>query len=89
MNVQALEDYQPLIVLALIVTSTLLETARPLVESEIPRWRHARRNLGMTVLAFVGFAGTAFLKAGSSKRFQTGAPSPTASRSSMRTGTRR
>lgn len=40
MQAQALEDYQPLVVLVMLVATTLLETARPKVESDIPRWRH-------------------------------------------------
>jgi sterol desaturase/sphingolipid hydroxylase (fatty acid hydroxylase superfamily) len=64
MTAQALEDYQPLLVLALLAATTLLETARPFVESAIPRWRHARRNLGIGALAFIAFGATGFLKAG-------------------------
>lgn len=65
LNVAALEDYVPGIVLAMLVVTTLLETLRPLVEYEIPRWRHARRNFGISLLAFVAFGATGFLKAGS------------------------
>lgn len=68
MNVQHLEEYQPLVILGMLVVTTLLETARPLVESEIPRWRHARRNLGLSLLAFVAFGATGFLKAGSASK---------------------
>src|SRR5262245_36344964 len=64
MTPQALEDYQPLLVLVLLAATTLLETARPFVESNVPRWRHARRNLGIGVLAFIAFGATGFLKAG-------------------------
>ena len=66
MTIEALENYQPLIVLVMFVLTLLLETARPLVESGIPRWRHLGRNLGISVAAFVAFGATGFLKAGSS-----------------------
>lgn len=63
MDLQTLADSEPLIVLFMLVATTVLETARPFVESAIPRWRHARRNLGIGVLAFAAFGATGFLKA--------------------------
>ena len=65
MDIVALEDYAPAIVLGMLAITSLLETARPLVEYEIPRWRHAGRNLGIGLLAFVAFGATGVLKAGS------------------------
>jgi sterol desaturase/sphingolipid hydroxylase (fatty acid hydroxylase superfamily) len=63
-TIEWLATYQPLIVPIMLVLTVLLETIRPLAQSDIHRWRHARRNLGITTLAFVTFGSLGGVKAG-------------------------
>jgi sterol desaturase/sphingolipid hydroxylase (fatty acid hydroxylase superfamily) len=63
MTIESLATYQPLIVPIMLGLTVLLETARPLAQSDEYRWRHARRNLGITLLAFVAFAALGGVKA--------------------------
>jgi sterol desaturase/sphingolipid hydroxylase (fatty acid hydroxylase superfamily) len=63
MNIEWLATYQPLIVPIMLVLTILLETAKPLAQADIHRWRHARRNLGMSALAFITFGALGGLKA--------------------------
>jgi len=63
MTIEWLAAYQPLIVPIMLVLTVLLETARPLAQSDEFRWRHARRNLAITVLAFVAFGALGGMKA--------------------------
>jgi len=64
MTIEWLATYQPLIVPIMLVLTVLLESIRPLAQSDMHRWRHARRNLGMTLLAFVAFGALGGVKAG-------------------------
>lgn len=66
MTIEWLAAYQPLIVPIMLVITILLETMMPLAQSDSDRWRHARRNIGMTALAFVAFGALGGVKAGAS-----------------------
>lgn len=64
MTIEWLATYQPLVVPIMLGLCILLETARPLVQTDIPRWRHARRNIGMSALAFATFGALGGIKVG-------------------------
>jgi sterol desaturase/sphingolipid hydroxylase (fatty acid hydroxylase superfamily) len=66
MTIEWLAAYQPLIVPIMLVLTIVLETVRPLAQSDIHRWQHARRNIGITVLAFITFGALGGVKAGAS-----------------------
>jgi len=66
MTIEWLATYQPLIVPIMLGLTILLETVKPLAQSDVQRWRHARRNIGITVLAFVAFGALGGLKAAAS-----------------------
>jgi sterol desaturase/sphingolipid hydroxylase (fatty acid hydroxylase superfamily) len=66
MTVEWLATYQPLIVPIMLALTILLETVRPLAQSDIQRWRHARRNIGITALAFITFGALGGVKAAAS-----------------------
>jgi sterol desaturase/sphingolipid hydroxylase (fatty acid hydroxylase superfamily) len=66
MTIEWLATYQPMIVPIMLVLTVLLETARPLAQADPHRWRQARRNLGMTALAFITFGGLGGVKAAAS-----------------------
>ena len=63
MTIEWLATWQPLIVPIMLLLTILLETARPLAQADVHRWRHARHNLGMTALAFGAFGALGGLKA--------------------------
>lgn len=56
MTWQEIADAQPVMIAALLVAMLLIETARPLIDWTDGRWQHLRRNLGLTLVAFVAFA---------------------------------
>jgi len=66
MTVEWLATYQPLLVPVMLGLTVLFETARPLAQMDSRRWRHARRNIGMSALAFVTFGALGGVKAGTS-----------------------
>lgn len=55
MDWQAVADDQPLLIGAMFVVMLALESARPLIDWSDGRWSHLRRNLGLTLVAFLGF----------------------------------
>lgn len=56
MTWQEIADAQPLLIGAMFVLMLVLETARPLIEWSEGRWIHLRRNVGLTLVAFLAFA---------------------------------
>jgi len=66
MTIEWLATYQPLIVPIMLALTILLETLRPLAQTDLHRWRHARRNIGMTALTFVAFGALGGVKAAAS-----------------------
>src|SRR5215470_13745686 len=63
MDFERLNDAQPLIILTALVLMFALESVRPLLEPATARWKHARRNLGLSLLAFVFFGAAGAAKA--------------------------
>jgi sterol desaturase/sphingolipid hydroxylase (fatty acid hydroxylase superfamily) len=66
MTLERLAPWQPLIVPIMLILTIVLETIRPLAQSDGHRWKHARRNIGMTALAFIAFAALGGIKAAAS-----------------------
>jgi sterol desaturase/sphingolipid hydroxylase (fatty acid hydroxylase superfamily) len=55
MDFNKLADAQPLIIVAALAGMLVLETMKPLMEAGVSRWKHARQNLVLSIVAFVFF----------------------------------